>query len=155
MQTKFNYVKPSECNIDYHNLINYAKRLENQDIPMHSLIIMRGNNICMESYYKPYDNNSLHRMFSMTKSLVSLGIGCLYGEHKLSLDDHIVDYFKDKLPQNGAYDYMKMLTIRDMLTMRTWAHSLQSSLFTHLAHNSLMTLHQLTFLVLLLKDYLE
>ena len=46
MQTKFNYVKPSECNIDYHNLINYAKRLENQDIPMHSLIIMRGNNIC-------------------------------------------------------------------------------------------------------------
>ena len=28
MQTKFNYVKPSECNIDYHNLINYAKRLE-------------------------------------------------------------------------------------------------------------------------------
>lgn len=119
MQTKFNYVKPSECNIDYHNLINYAKRLENQDIPMHSLIIMRGNNICMESYYKPYDNNSLHRMFSMTKSLVSLGIGCLYGEHKLSLDDHIVDYFKDKLPQNGAYDYMKMLTIRDMLTMRT------------------------------------
>ena len=86
---------------------------------MHSLIIMRGNNICMESYYKPYDNNSLHRMFSMTKSLVSLGIGCLYGEHKLSLDDHIVDYFKDKLPQNGAYDYMKMLTIRDMLTMRT------------------------------------
>ena len=83
MQTKFNYVKPSECNIDYHNLINYAKRLENQDIPMNSLIIMRGNNICMESYYKPYDNNSLHRMFSMTKSLVSLGIGCLYGEHKL------------------------------------------------------------------------
>ena len=35
------------------------------------------------------------------------------------IDDHIVDYFKDKLPQNGAYDYMKMLTIRDMLTMRT------------------------------------
>ena len=56
MQTKFNYVKPSECNIDYHNLINYAKRLENQDIPMHSLIIMRGNNICMESYYKPYEH---------------------------------------------------------------------------------------------------
>ena len=49
MQTKFNYVKPSECNIDYHNLINYAKRLENQDIPMHSLITMRGNNRCMES----------------------------------------------------------------------------------------------------------
>ena len=99
MQTKFNYVKPSECNIDYHNLINYAKRLENQDIPMHSLIIMRGNNICMESYNKPYDNNSLHRMFSMTKSLVSLGIGCLYGEHKLSLDDHIVDFLKINFPK--------------------------------------------------------
>ena len=111
MQTKFNYVKPSECNIDYHNLINYAKRLENQDIPMHSLIIMRGNNICMESYYKPYDNNSLHRMFSMTKSLVSLGIGCLYGEHKLSLDDHIVDYFKDK----RMYDIIWVSTLNDIV----------------------------------------
>jgi len=48
-----------------------------------------------------YEKDTLHRMFSMTKTLVSLGIGKLYGEGKLSLDDHIVDYFKDKLPKEA------------------------------------------------------
>lgn len=119
MKEMFKYVTPGECNIDYHNLINFAERLEGQDIPMHSLTIMRGDKICMETYYAPYDKDTLHRMFSMTKTLVSLGIGVLYGEGKLSLDDHIVDYFRDKLPEDGAYEYMNMLTIRDMLTMRT------------------------------------
>ncbi len=119
MSDLFKHVAPSECNIDYHNLMNFAKRLENQDIPMHSLTIMRGDKICMETYYAPYEKDTLHRMFSMTKTLVSLGIGKLYGEGKLSLDDHIVDYFKDKLPKEGAYEYTSMLTIRDMLTMRT------------------------------------
>lgn len=119
MQTTFNHVNPSVCNIDYHNLINFATRLEKQDIPMHSLTIMRGNNICMETYYAPYDKDTFHRMFSMTKTLVSLGIGKLCGENKLSLNDHIIDYFPDKLPKDGAYEYMKMLTIKDMLTMRT------------------------------------
>ena len=115
MSDLFKHVAPSECNIDYHNLMNFAKRLENQDIPMHSLTIMRGDKICMETYYAPYEKDTLHRMFSMTKTLVSLGIGKLYGEGKLSLDDHIVDYFKDKLPKEGAYEYTSMLTIRDML----------------------------------------
>ena len=119
MSDFFKHVAPSECNIDYRNLMNFAKRLENQDIPMHSLTIMRGDKICMETYYAPYEKDTLHRMFSMTKTLVSLGIGKLYGEGKLSLDDHIVDYFKDKLPKEGAYEYTSMLTIRDMLTMRT------------------------------------
>ena len=119
MSDLFKHVAPSECNIDYHNLMNFAKRLENQDIPMHSLTIMRGDKICMETYYAPYEKDTLHRMFSMTKTLVSLGIGKLYGEGKLTLDDHIVDYFKDKLPKEGAYEYTSMLTIRDMLTMRT------------------------------------
>ena len=49
MSDFFKHVAPSECNIDYHNLMNFAKRLENQDIPMHSLTIMRGDKICMET----------------------------------------------------------------------------------------------------------
>ena len=119
MNELFKYAAPSECNIDYHNLMNFARRLEEQDIPMHSITVMRGNKICMEAYYAPYDKKTLHRMFSMTKTLVSLGIGKLCEEGKLSLDDHIIDYFSDKLPKEGAYEYTSLLTIRDMLTMRT------------------------------------
>ena len=75
--------------------------------------------ICTESYYAPYSRNTLHRMFSVTKSFVSLAIGLLADEGRISLDDHIADYFPEKQPETGVHPYMQMLTIRQMLTMRT------------------------------------
>lgn len=110
---------PYECGIDPKYLMNFAKRLEALDISMHGIMIMRDSRICMETYYKPYSRDRLHRMFSITKSFVSIAIGFLEQEEKLSLDDHITDYFQDKLPKSGVHEYLQMLTIRDMLTMRT------------------------------------
>lgn len=115
----FESIKPEAAGIASSRLINFAKRLENQNIPMHSIIIMRHGKICMETYYAPYTKDTLHRMFSVTKSMVSLAIGLLADEGKISLDDHIADYFPEKLPETGAHPYLKMLTIRQMLTMQT------------------------------------
>lgn len=58
-------------------------------------------------------------MFSITKSFVSMAIGCLAEDGKLKLDDKIVDYFPEKQPESGTYKYTAMLTIRDMLKMKT------------------------------------
>ena len=55
---------------------------------------------------------SLHRMFSITKTFVAMAIGLLCEDGKLSLNDHIVDYFPEKLPKDGAYPYTAMLTIK-------------------------------------------
>lgn len=119
MNQLFENATPEELGIPADALKNFLVRLENEQLPLHSAIIMRHGKICMEAYYKPYTRDTLHRMFSITKSFVSLGIGLLAQEGKLSLDDHIIDYFPEKLPKEGAYPYMKMLTIREMLTMRT------------------------------------
>ncbi len=119
MENLFLTSTPEELGIKSEWMINFLDRLNKQDLPVHSAIIMRHDRICMEAYYKPYTRDTLHRMFSITKSLVSIGIGLLEEEGKLSLDDHIVDYFPEKLPKNGAYKYTKMLTIRQMLAMTT------------------------------------
>jgi CubicO group peptidase (beta-lactamase class C family) len=110
---------PESVGIDGTWLVNFLERLEDKEIPIHSAIIMRHDTVCMETYYQPYTRDTLHRMFSITKSFVSLGIGLLADEGKISLDDKIVDYFPEKIPADGAHPYLKMLTIRDMLTMRT------------------------------------
>ncbi len=116
---EFEKVRPEDVGISSKGLINFARRLEYNNIPMHSIIVMRHGKICMESYYAPYTKDTLHRMFSVTKSFVSLAIGLLADEGRISLDDHIVDYFPEKLPETGAHPYMQMLTIRQMLSMRT------------------------------------
>lgn len=117
MTNFFTAAAPETVGIASEWLENFLTRLEAQQLPIHSAIIMRHDQICLEAYYKPYTRESLHRMFSMTKSFVSLAVGLLEADGKLSLDDSIVDYFPEKQPENGAYEYTKMTTIRDMLTM--------------------------------------
>lgn len=115
----FEYAAPAAVGLKDEWLMRFLVRLEQQKLPVHSAIIMRHGKICMETYYKPYTADSLHRMFSVTKSMVSMAIGLLIKEGKISLSDHIVDYFPEKQPEGGAYPYTAMLTIKDMLEMKT------------------------------------
>lgn len=115
----FERVSPESVGISSFNLKRFAERLEEYEIPMHSIIVGRGDYICMETYYAPFKEDTQHRMFSITKSFVALGIGLLCEEGKLNLDDRIVDYFPEKLPPEGAHPYLRMLTIRQMLAMNT------------------------------------
>lgn len=119
MDTIFKYAPAETVGISSIWLLNFLQRLETQNFPMHSVIVVRHNTICLESYYAPYTRDSLHRMFSITKSFVSIAIGLLEAEGKISLDDKIVDYFPEKQPENGPYEYTAMLTIRQMLKMTT------------------------------------
>ena len=110
----FQFAKPKEVGIQEEWLISFLNRLEMQGLPMHSAIIARQGKICMDTYYQPYNKDSLHRMFSVTKSMAAMAIGLLIEEGKLSLSDKIIDFFPDKLPEEGVYPYMAMLTIKDI-----------------------------------------
>ena len=80
MENLFLTSTPEELGIKSEWMINFLDRLNKQELPVHSAIIMRHDRICMEAYYKPYTRDTLHRMFSITKSLVSIGIGLLEEE---------------------------------------------------------------------------
>ena len=77
----FEKVIPEDVGISSTGLISFARKLEYNNIPMHSIIVMRHGKICMESYYAPYSRDTLHRMFSVTKSFVSLAIGSVSYTH--------------------------------------------------------------------------
>lgn len=97
---------------------NFVSRLEREDVCMHGFILSVGGQIKATAYYAPFKEGKAHRMYSVSKSMTALAIGILMGEGKLSLDDHIVDYFKDYLPENPDGRLLR-LTIRDMLRMAT------------------------------------
>ena len=118
----FTYKKPEEAGIDPAWVINFLNRLEDFRLPMHSFILMKDDAIVAEAYYAPYTSDTLHRMFSVTKSFVSVAIGLLADEGKISLDDFIISHFPEKLTPSKPSPYLSEMTIRDMLTM-TSCHS--------------------------------
>ena len=92
--------------------------LEKNNIRMHSFLLMRNGKIGAEGYWSPYTKDTPHRMYSVTKTFVGTAIGVLADEGKISLDDKIVDFFPDLVPDN-VHTYIKEATVRNLLTMCT------------------------------------
>lgn len=97
---------------------HFVSRLEREDVCMHGFILSIGDEIKAKAYYAPFEEGKPHRMYSVSKSMTALAIGLLIDEGKISLDDHITDYFQDYLPEEPDGRLLR-LTIRDMLRMAT------------------------------------
>ncbi len=85
---------------------------------MHSVLLMRGEQLFGEFYWKPFHSEFCHRMYSQTKSYVSVAIGLLEEDGFLSLDDRICDHFPEKIEREKP-EYLSQLTVRQMLNMQT------------------------------------
>ncbi|WP_026516329.1 serine hydrolase domain-containing protein [Butyrivibrio sp. MC2021] len=114
----FKKALPEELNIPSSAILSVLKRLREKGVPMHSLLIRRGDTLVFEKYYAPYTADKLHRMFSISKSFTALGIFCMIMEGKIALDDPIVKYFPEYTSED-IHPFIKMTTIRNMLMMRT------------------------------------
>ncbi len=118
----FEKITPEKAGVKSENVLRFLKFLENNGLTMHSVLLMKGDALFGEYYWTPFDKDFCHRMYSQTKSYVSVAIGLLEEEGKLKLDDTMVSYFPEKI-DGELHPFMKAQTIRDMLTMTTCAHA--------------------------------
>ncbi|MBQ9743577.1 MAG: serine hydrolase [Clostridia bacterium] len=114
----FNKITPEEAGVKSSSVKRYLELLDRRGIPMHSVLMMKGDSLFCECYYAPFDRDTTHRMYSQTKSFVSIAIGLLIEDGKLTLDDKIADFFPDRIDKELP-DTLRCQTIRDMLTMST------------------------------------
>lgn len=116
----FEKASPEETGIPSECIIRLIDRLQKRQIPMHSLLLMHYDKLIFEGYYAPLTADSLHRMFSISKSFTSIAIGLLVDEDSISLEDPIIKYFPEKLPAQGdIHPWIAQMTIKHMLMMRT------------------------------------
>ena len=68
-------------------ILSFLKEMEGRNL--HGfLLTLRGETLA-EGYYAPFGAEQMHRMYSVSKSVVSLAIGMLADEGRLSLRDPI------------------------------------------------------------------
>ena len=109
---------PESVGISSEAIKNVLIRLDKKDVPMHSLLIMKDEKLIFEKYYAPYTDDTLHRLFSISKSITGMAIALLAEEGKLGLDDSITAHFPEYVDEN-THPWIKATTIRNMLQMRT------------------------------------
>ena len=118
----FEKITPEKAGVRSSSVKRLLRYLEKNGIVMHSLLLMKGEALFGEYYWKPFDADFCHRMYSQTKSYVSIAIGLLEEDGKLELDAPIASYFPEKTDRKLP-EYLEKQTVRDMLTMCTACHS--------------------------------
>ena len=83
---------------------------------IHSAMLLQHGKVIAERWMEPAAPDSAHIMHSVSKTFTSIAVGFAVSEGLLELDDHLVDFFPDKLPAELS-DNMRAITVRDLLTM--------------------------------------
>lgn len=108
---------PASQGMDPRLLEEMQDALQSERIPLHSMLILRNEQIVFEAYYEKNAPETKHVQFSVTKSVISTLIGIAIDQGKLEgVDLKVVDFFSEKV--FSALDSRKAeMTVEDLLTM--------------------------------------
>lgn len=98
------------------NFIEAAKK--EQPNALHSLMIVRHGKIVAEGWWNPYNSESPHLLYSLSKSFASTAIGLAIQQDLISIDDQVISFFPDQTPENPSQN-LESMRIRDLITMNT------------------------------------
>ena len=113
-----NYKLPEECGISSAAIEKFVRALEENHLFTHDIIIAKGDDIIFENYWAPFHKDFLHRLYSVSKSFVSIAVGFAEQDGFVNLDDPISKYFPEEAAC-ATNELMKTQTVRHMLIMST------------------------------------
>lgn len=92
-----------------------------ENINLISFALLQNDGVSARFCKKPYREDAMQLLFSMTKSFTSLAVGIAIDRGLLSLDDRIASFFPEELPEQPHPNLLKM-KVRHLLTMTTGIH---------------------------------
>jgi CubicO group peptidase (beta-lactamase class C family) len=107
---------PEQQGLDSEQLAAGLQTINQKQIPIHSLMIVRNNYVVLNATFYPYDGQSPHNLGSVTKSVLTTLIGIAVEQGKLSLEDKLVSFFPEYSIAN-LDSRKESITVRDLLTM--------------------------------------
>ena len=113
---KFEFCTPEAAGIPSRELIRLLDELEKVEF-IHYFSILRHGRVCMEAVRKPFDPDTPHQLFSVSKSFVSAAVGIAAGEGRLGLEDRLIDFFPEYA--KTAHPLMARTRLCDLLSMQS------------------------------------
>ena len=113
------YTTPESLGIPSEAVESFLEVLEKNSLCMHGFMLMRRGRVAAEGYWRPFEVDRLHRIYSISKSFTAVAVGMMVEEGKISLDSRPADIFPEYLPES-PHPYVMEATVRDLLIMATY-----------------------------------
>ncbi len=118
---------PESQGVSSATISKFLREADEQFDGMHGLVIVRHGHVIAEGSWAPYDFETPHMLYSLSKSFTSTAVGLAIAEGKMSLDDKVIDYFPKDVPKDASWG-LKAMRLRDLLRMST-GHEKEPALF--------------------------
>ena len=109
---------PEKEGVSSKGIIDFLNAIDTGKIEIHSFMFLRHGRIIAEGWWNPYGPEFKHLMYSASKTFAATGIGLAVSENKLRLSDKVISFFPASQPDTLS-DFMKMMTVKDLLMMST------------------------------------
>ena len=83
---------------------------------IHSFMLIRHGKVVAEGWWDPYGPEYKHLLYSASKTFTATAVGLAVTEGRLKTSDKVISFFPYSLPDSIG-NYMRDLTVRDLLTM--------------------------------------
>jgi CubicO group peptidase (beta-lactamase class C family) len=107
---------PEEQGFDSAKLAEGLQAIHAQNINIHSLTIIRNDDLILDAYFYPYDGEAFHEIASVTKSVMTTLIGIAADRGMLSIKDKMVSFFPDRPIANRGF-WKNQITVRQLVGM--------------------------------------
>ncbi|MBN1813270.1 MAG: serine hydrolase [Anaerolineae bacterium] len=108
---------PEEQDMDPALLAQMFGAIDDRSLDVHGVVIVRNGTIVAERYYAPFQQDTRHVLYSVTKSFTSALVGIAIGEGYIDgVDQPVLDFFPERTFAN--IDRRKeAMTLEHLLTM--------------------------------------
>ncbi len=97
-------------------ILAFLEGAERNRHELHSFMLVRHGRVVAGGWWSPYAAPLNHTMYSMSKSFTSTAVGLAVAEGKLRVDDRVVSFFPNDLPDK-VDENLAALRVKDLLTM--------------------------------------
>ena len=94
----------------------YVQAAGEQKLNIQSVMVLQHGKVLFEKWWNGGEPDVPHVLNSVSKTFTATAVGLAVGEGLLSLDDKLVSFFPDELPESPSENLQKV-TIKDLLTM--------------------------------------
>lgn len=109
---------PENHGLSSKALMDFFTRMVQLDLQVNSLMLLQDGKATAQFWREPYRRDSVQLLYSLSKSVTSIAVGIAWENGFLDLQDKVISFFPDKLPEKVSVNLEK-LTIHHLLSMST------------------------------------
>ena len=90
---------PEAQGVSSPGILAFLDAVQHSKHELHSFMFVRHGHVVAEGWWTPYGPQFNHTLYSLSKSFTSTSVGFAVAEGKLHVDDRVVSFFPNDLPE--------------------------------------------------------